>query len=130
MVLLLNFQVMAGRSNSSESLRTFFRSEKYFSANCILPSVSMVLSLAISFFTSERVEEVLISTPSTTMVLFCSYSTMVAWSMLKAYRAASSRVTALEPTNSSLPSSRPIPTACLITATFQLAPVYFSMELS
>lgn len=56
--------------------------------------------------------------------------TMVACSMLNAGQPW--RVTALEPTNSSLPllSSRPMPTACLMTDTVQLAGVALDGAIS
>ena len=76
------------------SVSSFFsRSLKYFSPNCIRPSPlrspSMLPSVLVLFSTSLRVEVVLMVMSPTTMVSFLSYSTMVACSMLKAYRAAS-----------------------------------------
>ena len=59
----------------------------------------------------------------TVTVLLLLYSTMVAFRVLKAYRQASCRVTAWEPTKSSLPSFSSMPTACLMTFTVQLEPV-------
>ena len=119
----LTFHIVAGRENSSV-VATPFRSVKYFSANCILPSLSMLPSVLPVLAISLASDCSLMVMLPTMTVEFLSYSTMVAFRVLKAYRQASSRFTALTPLKSPTRSSaRPIFRARLATLTDQLGPV-------
>ena len=113
--------MLAGRPKSS-AVGSFSRLVKYFSANCILLS-SLMVSVRALFSMSFATLSVLTVPLAITMV-WLVYSTMVAFRVLKAYRQASSRLTALTPLNSpSRPSFRPMEMACLATLMDQLAPV-------
>ena len=100
------------------------RSVKYFSANCILPSLSMLPSVLAVLVISLASEVSLMVMLPTVTVEFFSYSTMVAFRVLKAYRQASSRLTAFTPLKSPTRSSdKPTFRARLATLMDQLAPV-------
>ena len=81
--------VTAVAENAAYILSTLGYPERTVELAKIFSSFSIVLSFSMGFSTSLRVEVEVISTPPTTMVSFLSYSTMVACSLLKAYRAAS-----------------------------------------